>query len=319
MTSTSPVSGDSVRRARPEPGGRRGGPAALAGGLLRAARPKQWTKNVLVFAAPGAAGVLTHAGPLGRSVAAFAIFCAVSSGTYLLNDSVDVAADRVHPTKRSRPLAAGVVPVPLALVAAGTLLAAGVGASGLLGWRMTVTVASYVAVQLAYSLWLKHEPVFDLACVATGFVLRAIAGGVAVPVPISEWFLIVAMFGSLMMVTGKRFAEHQSLGAGRGSHRSTLAAYSEAFLRGLLLASVAVAVTAYCLWAFEKERAAGHGDAIWYQLSIVPFVLGILRYAYLVDAGHGGAPEDVVLSDRALQLVGLAWVVVFALGVYAAG
>ena len=291
---------------------------SVARALLRTARPKQWVKNVLVFAAPGAAGVLTHGGALARTAAAFAIFCVVASGTYLINDAVDVEADRQHPTKRNRPIPAGVLSVRLALVGGIFLLAAGVGASAAVGWQLMVTMACYVGVQFAYSLWLKHEPIFDLAAIAAGFVLRAIAGGVAARVPISEWFLIVAMFGSLMMVTGKRFAEHLELGEKRGSHRATLAAYSEVFLRGVLFVSAAVAVTAYCLWAFEKQAALGiHGNGIWFELSIVPFVLAILRYAYAVDTGHGGQPEEVVLSDRALQLVGLAWVVVFALGVYA--
>lgn len=291
---------------------------SLPRGLLRAARPKQWVKNILVFAAPGAAGVLTHPAPLARAVAAFAIFCAVASGTYLLNDTIDADADRRHPTKQHRPIAAGIIGVPLAVTVAALLLAAGLAGSALLSWQLTVVIASYIAVQFAYSLWLKHEPIFDLACVAAGFVLRAIAGGVAAHVPISEWFLIVAMFASLMMVTGKRFAEHQTLGDARGTHRPTLAAYSEAFLRALLLASAAVAITAYCLWAFEKQQQTPHhGQTIWFPLSIVPFLLGILRYAYMVDTGHGGQPEDVVLSDRALQIVGLAWAIIFALGVYA--
>jgi decaprenyl-phosphate phosphoribosyltransferase len=287
-------------------------------GLIRTCRPKQWVKNVLVFAAPGAAGVLTHGTPFLRALAAAAIFCGVASGTYMLNDALDAEADRHHPTKRHRPVAAGIVPVRLALVVGVALLAVGVGLSALLDWQLVVVMASYVAVQFAYSYRFKHEPILDLACVAAGFVLRALAGGVATRVPISEWFLIVAMFGSLMMVTGKRFAEHAELGDARGSHRATLSAYSEAFLRGVLLIACAVTVTAYCEWAFQKQAALHlHQDGIYYQLSIVPFVLGILRYGYLVDTGHGGQPEDVVLSDRTLQVVGVIWAAVFALGVYA--
>lgn len=288
----------------------------VAWGLLRAARPKQWVKNVLVFAAPGAAGVLTHGGALGRAFAAAGVFCVVASGTYLLNDALDADSDRHHPLKCHRPVAAGIVPRRLAFTTAGVLIAVALGGAGGLGWRLAVVVASYVAVQLAYSLWLKREPIFDLGAVAAGFVLRAIAGGVATRVPISEWFLIVAMFGSLMMVTGKRFAEHQQLGDGRGNHRATLTAYSEAFLRGVLLIAAAVTLTGYCLWAFERQAAVHHGDGIWYQLSIVPFVLAVLRYAFVVDTGRGGQPEDVVLSDRALQVSGLVWVALFALGVY---
>ena len=295
-----------------------GAPIGVAAALLRTARPKQWVKNVLVFAAPGAAGVLTHGTALVRTFAVVGIFCVVASGTYFLNDAVDARADREHPTKRHRPIASGALSRPAGLVIGVALLGAGLGASLALSWHLAVVIGSYVAVQFAYSLRLKREPIFDLGAVAAGFVLRAIAGGVAARVPISEWFLIVAMFGSLMMVTGKRMAEHDELGDARGSHRATLGAYSEAFLRGVLVISASVAVTAYCLWAFEKQAALGvHGDGIWYQLSIVPFVLAILRYAFMVDTGHGGRPEEVVLSDRALQLAGAAWVGLFALGVYA--
>lgn len=294
----------------PQPGG-------LAAGLLRTARPKQWVKNVLVFAAPGAAAVLSHPVALGRAFAAFALFCAVASGTYFVNDAVDAEADRHHPLKRKRPVASGVVPRRLAFAVGLALIAAALGGSAPLGWRMVVVVAAYVAVQFAYSLWLKHEPIFDLAAVATGFVLRAIAGGVATRVPISEWFVIVAMFGSLMMVTGKRFAEHQELGEARGNHRATLTAYSEAFLRGVLMIAAAITITAYCLWAFERQATLmHHAHGIWYELSIAPFVLAILRYAFMVDSGHGGQPEDVVLFDRALQVCGVAWVILFAIGTY---
>ncbi len=289
----------------------------VLGGLLRTARPKQWAKNVLVFAAPGAAGVLTHGAAIGRSFATFAIFCALASGIYMLNDAFDAESDRHHPRKRHRPVAAGIVSRQLAIGVGSMLVGASLGASAVVGWRLLVVCAAYLAVQVAYSARLKHEPIFDLGAVAAGFVLRAVAGGVATGVPISQWFLIVAMFGSLMMVTGKRFAEHQQLGEQRGQHRATLDVYSEAFLRGLLVISVAVAITAYCLWAFERAHAGGHhGPPIWYELSIAPFVLALLRYAFMVETGHGGQPEDVVLSDRALQLTGLVWIVLFALGVY---
>jgi decaprenyl-phosphate phosphoribosyltransferase len=140
-----------------------------------------------------------------------------------------------------------------------------------------------------------------------------VAGGL----PISQWFLIVASFGSMLMVTGKRFAEHQQLGQQRGSHRPSLDAYSEAFLRGMMYLSAAVATTAYCLWAFQKQsQQHTPGSGIVLELSIVPFVLGILRYAYLADIGQGARPEDVVLSDHTMQLVVAVWVALFALGSY---
>jgi decaprenyl-phosphate phosphoribosyltransferase len=291
---------------------------SLARQLLRAGRPKQWSKNVLVLAAPFAGGVLTNSEAVRRVCAAFAIFCCLASATYLLNDVVDAPADRRHPVKRLRPVASGDLSVPPALATSLALFAAALAGSSALGWRMIVVSATYVAIQFAYCLWLKHEPVFDLSCVAAGFVLRAIGGGVAAHLPISEWFLIVATFGAMLMVTGKRFAEYRQLGDQRGAHRRSLDSYSETFLQGIVYMSAAVATTAYCLWAFQRQaQVHGHPNGILFQLSIVPFVLGILRYALQIDAGRGSTPEDVVFSDRALQAVGLVWLALFGVGVYA--
>lgn len=292
-------------------GARRPSPA---GGLLRSARPKQWTKNLLVFAAPGAARVIAHGPVLAHSVVAFAAFCLVSSGTYLLNDVHDVESDRRHPLKRHRPVAAGQVPPRVALVAGLLGIAAGFAVGSMLGWRMAVTLAVYLTVSASYTLWLKRVAVLDIAAVASGFVVRAVAGGVAAEVPISKWFLIVASFGSLFMVAGKRHAEHVELGADRASVRSTLGDYSLAFLRYVWMLSSGVAITGYCLWAFEQS--AGRTGFPWYELSIIPFVLAVLRYALLLETGHGGAPEEVVLGDRGIQVLGLVWVLVFAGGVY---
>ena len=292
-------------------------PPSLASGLLRTIRIRQWPKNVLVFAAPGAAGVITHATPFLHTLAAFAAFCAVSAGTYFLNDAVDAEADRGHPTKCLRPVAAGVVSVPLAVIVGVILMALGIGGGAVVTWRLGVVLAIYVAVQFAYSLYLKHQPVFDLASVAGGFVLRGIAGAVAVPVPISEWFLIVTTFGSLLLVTGKRVAEHAELGEDRGAHRATLDAYRPSFLRTVLAISAGGAIIGYCLWAFNLQTAlAHHHDPIWYQLSIVPMIIALLRYAFLVEGGQGAQPEELLFADRSLQVLGLTWAVLFALGVY---
>jgi decaprenyl-phosphate phosphoribosyltransferase len=278
-------------------------------------RPRQWLKNVLVFGAPAAAGQLTHRTALLYSLAAFVIFCLAASGTYCLNDVVDREADRRHPVKRHRPVASGEVSVRVAVAIGAVLLAAALAGSAAIGRpRLALVVAIYVGVTVAYSVWLKHEPILDLGAVAAGFVLRAIAGGVATQVPLSNWFIIVASFGSLFMVAGKREAEVMLLGHEGESHRATLGAYTANFLRHVRSVASAVAMTAYCLWAFEK--AHGSSGAIWFELSIVPFVLGVLRYALLVDAGHGGAPEDVVLGDRTLQGLAVCLGVLFAVGVY---
>jgi decaprenyl-phosphate phosphoribosyltransferase len=197
-------------------------------------------------------------------------------------------------------------------------MAIGIGGGAALAWRLGLVLAIYVAVQFGYSLYLKHQPIFDLVTVAAGFVLRAIAGAVAVPVPVSEWFLIVATFGSLLMVTGKRLAEHAELGHDRGAHRATLDEYSSGFLRTVLAISAGGAIVGYCLWAFSLQTAlAHHRDPIWYQLSIVPILIALLRYTFLVEGGRGAKPEELVFADRPLQLLGVIWAVLFALGVYA--
>lgn len=283
----------------------------------RSVRVKQWTKNVLVFAAPGAAGVLTHGVALERSLAAFGLFCAVAAGTYLLNDGLDADADRLHPIKRNRPVAAGIVSVRLAVVLAVVLMAGSVTLGSLLRLQLGLVLGIYVALQIAYSSYLKHLPVYDLTSVAAGFLLRSIAGAVAVPVAVSEWFLIVTTFGSLLMVTGKRLAEHAELGEGRGGHRATLDAYSTTFLRIVVALAATGAVVGYSLWAFSFQTAASHHhDEIFFQLSIVPILLGLLHFTFLIDSGKGARPEDLVLHDHQLQLLGLLWAVLFGLGVY---
>jgi decaprenyl-phosphate phosphoribosyltransferase len=290
-------------------------PPSLARGLVKLARPKQWAKNVLVFAAPGAAGVLDEPGFLADAVVAFVCFCLAASGTYYLNDARDADADRHHPTKRSRPVAAGTVPVNTAYIGGTVLLLASIGLAATVRWPLLATVAGYVALTTGYSLWLKHIAVVDLVAVAAGFVLRAIGGATATDVPISDWFFIVTTFGSLFMVSGKRGAEAAEVGEGNSHTRPVLAAYTTSFSAYLRSVSSGAVLVAYCLWAFEKADAAD-ASVPWYQLSILPFVLGILRYALVLDQGRGSAPEEVVLSDRVLQVIGVLWVAVFGLGVY---
>ena len=298
-----------------------GPPESLAHGLVRLARPRQWIKNLLVFVAPAAAGVLFHRGVLWHAAAAFGIFCLAATGTYFLNDSIDAAADRAHPTKRSRPVAAGVVPVPLAVTVGSVFMAAAIGlAVPLAGWHLGVVMGAYAAVQLAYSFGLKNEPILDLACVSAGFILRAVAGGVATSVALSNWFLIVVSFGSLLVVTGKRSGEKQLLAEGDADDaaiRQTLGLYTPSFLRTVRTLSAAVTVSAYCLWAFERATQVHPGhDPIWFQLTIIPFVIALLHVLRLLDSGAGAAPEELALQDHRLQLYGACWVALFAIGVY---
>lgn len=287
-------------------------------GLLLTARPRQWVKNLLVFAAPGAAGTLSHPHVALLATGTFGVFCLAASGTYFLNDCIDAAADRHHPAKRFRPIAARDLRVSVAVGAGFAILSCAVVLAGLLaGTRLVAVIDTYVGISVAYSLWLKHEPVLDLACVSSGFVLRAVAGGVATGVALSDWFLIVTSFGSLLVVAGKRSAEHAALGEDRSAHRRALASYPAPFLRSARLIAAGVTLSAYCLWAFERARQLGSGHhPIWFELSIIPFVVALLHVELRFERGHGGAPEDLALGDRRLQLLGLTWVLLFALGVY---
>lgn len=291
-------------------------PRSTAAGLVRAIRPKQWAKNVLVAAAPGAAGVINETSAVTSTLAAFASFCLVASALYLHNDIADREADRRHPTKRYRPIASGAVPIPVAITAAVLLLGAGVAVALSVRWQLAAVVGLYAATTVTYSTWLKHIAVIDVAVVASGFVFRAVGGAVAVDVPISKWFLIVASFGSLFMVAGKRHAEYLTLDEDRALMRETLGTYSLAYLRYVWMMASAVVIAGYCLWAFEQAEIRLDRASIWYELSIVPFVLAILRYALLLDGGHGSEPEEIVLSDRTLQALGVAWAALFGVGVY---
>ena len=282
-----------------------------------ACRPKQWTKNLLVLAAPGAAGVLGEADAVVATLSAFVAFCLAASATYLLNDAADVEADRTHATKRHRPIAAGELAIPTARVLAVVLALAAAGVAVTVRWQLLAVLAAYVTLTTAYSLVLKHVVLLDVIALASGFVLRAVAGAVAADVPISDWFFIVTSFGSLFMAVGKRHAEVVTMGSDAASHRKVLDGYTPSFLAHLRSVSSGVVLVAYCLWAFERADLTD-ATVPWYQISIVPFTTAVLRYAQLLDTGEGGAPEELVLSDRMLLLSGAVWAAVFGIGVLAA-
>ena len=285
-----------------------GPPANLAVGVIKAMRPHQWVKNVLVLAAPLAA--------LGRGVQydyrqlliqvliAFVVFSMAASAIYLINDARDVEADRAHPTKRFRPIAAGVVPEWLAYTLAGVLGVASLAISWWLTPNLAVVMAIYLALQLAYCFGLKHQAVLDISIVSSGFLLRAIAGGAAAGIPLSQWFLLVMAFGSLFMVAGKRYAELQLAESTGAKIRKSLESYTGTYLRFVWTLSATATVVCYSLFAFERD----HGSGSWYAVSIIPIVLALLRYAVDVDGGMAGEPEDMLRHDRVLQLLALAWI-----------
>lgn len=281
-------------------------------------RPKQWLKNVLVLAAPLAAGSLFEPSVLGPSLVAFLAFCLISSSMYLLNDARDVEQDRLHHSKRHRPIAAGQLSIVAAMAAAAVLGIAALVIAWLVRPELAAVIAAYAACTSLYSLLLKHEPVIELGLLSLGFLLRAIAGGVAADIPISQWFLIVAGFGSLFVAAGKRASElHwtlQAQGDPAAITRRTLAGYTPTYLRFVWTVSAGVTITAYCLWAFEVgQRQTTVPWAVW---SVVPFVLALLRYGVIIDRGEAEAPEDAILHDRLLLALGAAWVALFALGAF---
>jgi decaprenyl-phosphate phosphoribosyltransferase len=296
--------------------------APRATALVRACRPRQWIKNLLVLAAPGAAGVLTKPEVPGRLALTFVSFCALSSATYLLNDVHDRAEDRAHPRRRSRPIAAGEVPVPLAAATAVGLIVAGLGLALAVSAALAAVALGYLLLTASYTLWLRKVAVADIAAVSGGFVLRALAGGVATDVQVSRWFLAVTSFGALFLVAGKRYAELRTLGDPDAAHagaaepaprRASLGEYSERYLRFVIGLAATTATTAYCLWAFQRSHQA---RVSWYELTVVPVVLWLLRYALLVDGGAGESPEELGLRDRFLLTMSAAWLALFVSGIY---
>ncbi|MCW2740561.1 MAG: Decaprenyl-phosphate phosphoribosyltransferase [Blastococcus sp.] len=275
-----------------------------ASAVLTSARPRQWLKNLLVLAAPAAAGVLVVPSIAVSAVWAAVVFTLASASTYFINDARDVAADRLHPVKCRRPVASGRLGVRTAYgIGLGLAVLAPVAALPL-GPAMVGIVLAYLALTAAYSMWLKHQPVADLLAVACGFVLRAIAGGVATGVALSDWFLLVALFGSLFLVTAKRSAEAQrSLADGGG--RRVLAGYPPAWLQQILTVSLAGTVLAYASWAVQY---VGRDVALpMLVLSVLPFLAALLRYSLLVARGNGEAPEQVVVADHFLLGAGIVW------------
>jgi 4-hydroxybenzoate polyprenyltransferase len=279
---------------------------------LRGMRPLQWSKNGLVLLAIVFARRLTDIPVLGRGFLAFAAFCLAASSVYLVNDILDRDRDRLHPEKRLRPIAAGTLSVP---VAAGTAVACALGAAlltvALGAWALrgvadpfvawggspalfALTLAGYVALNLAYSLWLKHQVLWDVFIVATGFVLRALAGAFAAPVPISPWFYLCTMFLALVLALGKRRAELLQLDADAESHRANLREYSVVLLDQLMGVAVTSTLITYSLYTFQSDPAS-------HPLMVtIPFVIfGVFRYLYLVYVrADGGRPDEMLWRDR---------------------
>jgi decaprenyl-phosphate phosphoribosyltransferase len=288
-------------------------PRPPVGGIrawLRAARVRQWAKNLLLFGAPLAADALGRPGVLVRVSVAFVAFCLLASGAYLINDVRDAPSDRRHPVKRHRPIASGALPAERAFVVGVAAVLLGAAVSLTLGWGLFAVACGYALLNGLYTTWLRRMAIVDIAAIAAAFTLRAAAGAVAADVPISRWFLVVVSFAALFVAAGKRYADFLDPAARRS--RPVLNQYNADFLRIMLTVASSVALGAYCLWAFG---ASPPGALPWRELTLAPFTIAILRYGLLVTGGGGDAPEEVLFADRFLQIAGAAWLVTFALGV----
>lgn len=274
--------------------------------LLKTMRPRQWTKNLVIFAALVFDGQLLdlHAGL--RTLAGFVIFCLVSGVVYIINDLADIEADRIHPDKHRRPLASGALSPNIALLAAAIILVIVIPASWLLSERFGLIALGYFGLNLAYSKWLKHVPLIDVLSIAMGFVLRVAAGVVLIQVArFSPWLYVVTTLGSLYLGFGKRRAELALLADQANSHRRVLDGYTISLLDQFITIVSATTIIAYSLYTFSAPNLPENHT----MMFTIPFVLyGVFRYLYLIKVTHqAGAPEEVLLSDRPLQITIILW------------
>lgn len=286
--------------------------------FLRSLRPHQWTKNLVVFAALGFSKHLFEGPPVLHALLAFAVFCGLSGAVYLVNDVADVERDRLHPLKRLRPIAAGQLSTRAGAVGA-LLLGLGCLAAALtLGTGFLACSAAYLALNLAYSFRLKEVVILDVLAVSTGFVLRAVAGGLAIGVTISQWLLICTLLLALFLSLSKRRHEIVSLSGQASGHRAILAEYSPYLLDQMIAVVTASCLVAYAFYTTAPEtREKFRTENLAFTL---PFVLyGILRYLYLVhQKEQGGSPTDVLITDRPLLVNVALWALAVVLILYTA-
>lgn len=278
-------------------------------------RPRQWTKNVVVYAALVFDGKLLQPEPLVRTTITFVLFCLVSSSVYLLNDVVDVEKDRAHPTKRNRPLAAGTIQPWMALVAMVVLLVVSIPIAFLLDPWLGGILIAYFLINVAYSLWLKNIVILDALTVATGFVLRVAAGAVVVGVErFSPWLFVCITMIALLIALGKRRAELVSLQTNAGSHRAILDEYTLPFLDQLIGIVTAATIVAYSIYTFSAENLPDNNGMM---LTIAFVVYFLFRYLYLIHVrGEGGAPDELLFKDKPLFASAVLWGIVAMAVIY---
>jgi 4-hydroxybenzoate polyprenyltransferase len=282
--------------------------------LIRSVRPKQWTKNLLVFAGLVFTYNLLNADMLSRVILSFVAFCALSSAGYLWNDLRDVKADRLHPIKRRRPIASGEVPPTVAVALALVLVGAGLGLALVLGRPFFLVASLYLLLTASYSIWLKHLVLVDVFGISAGFVLRAVGGAVVIGVPVSPWLYVCTVLVSLFLGFGKRRNELELMESGAAGHRKNLEEYSLELLDQLILIVASVTIMAYSLYTFTAENLPRDHSMM---LTIPLVVYGLFRYLYLVRVRRqGGAPEDLLLTDPGMLGTAVAWVALSVIVLY---
>ena len=282
------------------------------GAVVKTARPRQWPKNLLVLAAPIAGASLGRDDGAAYALVAVVAFTAASCAVYFVNDVIDAERDRQHPRKRLRPVASGVLPAGQALALAGVAALFALAAGAWIGEPLlTVTIAAYLVISFAYSLALKHVPVVELACVASGFVLRALGGAAATHVRPSGWFLTVVSLGALVVAVNKRRGELAVLGPAAARHRPVMRWYSFGALSALARVLAAAMVVSYALWAVGDGDGWAHA---WHLVSVLPLAVALVRFDWLAGQGTGRPVEDLLARDRPMAVAELAWLALFALG-----
>jgi len=295
-----------------------GTPAHLAGPLrwlkavVQSTRPRQWPKNLLVFAAPLAGDSFGRALGFWYALIAAAAFVAASSAVYLVNDVVDAERDRGHPYKKFRPVAAGRLSVRHAVALAACLVIVALGAGLAIGEPLlAAAVAAYLVISFLYSAGLKHVPVIELGCVASGFVLRVVGGAAATHVPPSGWFLLVCSLGALMVAIAKRYTELTVLGADAARHRPAMRGYSAPVLRLTQRAVSAAMVLSYVLWAYTEPHASMRS---WHMASSLALAAALVRFDRLTARATSKPVEDLIARDPVMVACEIAWLVLFAIG-----
>ncbi len=276
---------------------------------IRLLRPVHWLKNLMLIFPPFLGGILFQDGLLATIFLPLVSFCFASSAIYIVNDVADCNLDKKHPLKRFRPLPSGEVTVGQSLLLAGPLLLAAFFLAASVSGPFLMLLLAYLVVSVSYSFYLKNYPLLDLFCIASGFILRLLAGGEAFGVTISEWLFLTVFLLALFLSTGKRYSEKRALGGHAGLHRKALVAYPEGFLDGVLFMTGSSVLVTYTMYSIAR-----HSSLLLYSVPLCCF--GILRYILRVQSGKGGDPTESLTRDLPLLFVGVMWTVLVGWGIY---